>query len=70
MAQPELPKWHGDDGELIACTEKIKVMQQNMTELHQIAQDALEDALLMGCNEAQVRQYLLDLVASLENPYR
>lgn len=70
MAQPELPKWHGDDGALIACTEKIKVMQQNMTELHQIAQDALEDALLMGCNEAQVRQYLLDLVASLENPYR
>lgn len=70
MAQPPLPKWHDDDGELIACTEKIKVMQQNMTELHQIAQDALEDALLMGCNEAQVRQYLLDLVASLENPYR
>lgn len=70
MAQPELPKWHDNDGALIACTEKIKVMQQNMTELHQIAQDALEDALLMGCNEAQVRQYLLDLVASLENPYR
>lgn len=70
MAQPKLPKWHGDDGELIACTEKIKVMTQNMTELHQIAQDALEDALLMGCNEAQVRQYLLDLVANLENPYR
>lgn len=70
MAQPELPKWHGDDGELIACTEKIKVMTQNMQELHQAAQDALEDALLMGCNEQQVRQYLLDLINSLENPYR
>lgn len=67
---PQIPKWHGDNGEIIACTEKIKVMTQNMTELHQIAQDALEDALLMGCNEQQVRQYLLDLVAHLENPYR
>lgn len=63
------PKWHDKNGQLIACTEKIKVMQENMTELQQMAQDAFEDALLMGCDENQVRAFLQTLMASLNNPY-
>jgi hypothetical protein len=35
-----------------------------------MAQDALEDAVLMGCDEAQVRAVFAGLLASLENPYR
>lgn len=50
MAQPEMPKWFSDDGSPVSCTEKIKVMSQNMDELFQAAQDAFEDALLMGCS--------------------
>lgn len=69
MARPEMPKWHDKDGAPVSCTEKIKVMTQNMDELYQTAQDAFEDALLMGCSEAQLRDYLLQLVAALENPY-
>jgi len=34
-----------------------------------IAQDALEDALLMGCSEEQVREALHLLVDELINPY-
>ena len=70
MAQPEMPKWFGDDGTPVSCTEKVKVMTQNMDELFQMAQDAFEDALLMGCSERQLRQYLADLVAGVENPYQ
>lgn len=70
MAQPEMPKWFDDDGSPVSCTEKIKVMSQNMEELFQVAQDAFEDALLMGCSEAQVREYLQQLVRGVENPYR
>lgn len=70
MPLPDLPNWHDDDGQTIACTEKIKVMRQNMQELHQAAQDAFEDALLMGCSETQVRAFLLQLAASVDNPYR
>ncbi|MDO4997312.1 MAG: hypothetical protein Q4E16_01555 [Neisseria sp.] len=70
MAMPELPKWHEDDGSIVSCTEKVKVMTENMTELFQTAQDAFEDALLMGCSETQVRAFLLDLVQGLENPYK
>ena len=29
-----------------------------------------EDALLMGCGEEQLRDYLTQLVAGVDNPYR
>ena len=70
MSMPEMPKWYGDDGDIVSCTEKIKVMTENMQELYQTAQDAFEHALLMGCGEAQLRDYLQALVAGLENPYK
>lgn len=61
--------WRQPDGEPIACYEKIKVMNQNFDELRQMAQDALEDAILMGCGEAQVREALHRLMDELTNPY-
>ena len=70
MPQPTMPKWFSDDGSPVSCTEKIKVMNQNMAELYQAAQDAFEDALLMGCSEQQLREYLQQLVAGVENPYQ
>ena len=70
MSMPEMPKWYDDVGQRVSCTEKVKVMTENMSELYQTAQDAFEDALLMGCSESQLRDYLQTLVAGLENPYR
>lgn len=70
MSRPEMPKWHDTDGKPVSCTEKIKVMTQNMDELFQTAQDAFEDALLMGCDENQLRNYFAQLIASIRNPYR
>ena len=46
------------------------MLNENLAELQQIAQDALEDAILIGCDEAQVREVLQRLMSSLENPYR
>jgi len=62
--------WLRDDGSIVACTEKIKVMQENLGELKQIAQDALEDGLLMEVSEAQLRDALHQLVDNLVNPYQ
>ena len=61
--------WFAADGAPIACLEKIKVLDENYAELRQIAQDALEDAVLMGCSEAHVRQALHRLIEELRNPY-
>lgn len=67
---PSFPIWRQPDGKVVSCTEKIKVLNENLAEIRQLAQDALEDAILMGCDEAQIRKVLGDLVVSLENPYR
>ncbi len=66
----DAPLWRKPDGTPVACVEKIKVLNDNYRELRQLAQDALEDAVLMGCAEDQVRQALHLLVDELVNPYR
>jgi hypothetical protein len=69
-ASDEFPIWHTPEGEAVSCVEKIKVLNENLTELRELAQDALEDGVLMGCDEAQLREVLAGIVAGLVNPYR
>lgn len=64
------PVWRQPDGKPVSCVEKIKVLNENLAEIQQMAQDALEDAVLMGCDEDQVREVLRGLVEALDNPYR
>ena len=64
------PVWRQPDGSPVSCLEKIKVLNENLAEIEQMAQDALEDAILMGCDESQVRGVLHRLVDTLANPYR
>ena len=64
------PNWVRDDKSVVSCTEKVKVMTENFDEIKQIAQDALEDGLLMEVSEQQMRDALHQLVNSLVNPYK
>jgi hypothetical protein len=65
-----LPIWVQDDGSVVSCTEKIKVMRENFDEIRQIAQDALEDGLLLEVSEVQMREALHHIVDQLVNPYQ
>ena len=66
----EFPVWRTPEGEPVSCVEKIKVLNENLAELKGLAQEALEDAVLMGCDERQVRAVLAGIVAGIINPYR
>ena len=68
MDIPE-PKWRSPSGEVIACIEKLKVLRENLEEIRQLCQDALDDAVLMGCDDHQFRSVLVDLIERLENTY-
>ncbi|MDD5180529.1 MAG: hypothetical protein PHT15_04645 [Gallionellaceae bacterium] len=61
--------WRGSQGEVVACVEKNKVLSENLEEIRQVCQDALEDAVLMGCDERQFRAVLSGLINDLKNPY-
>jgi len=69
-AQGEFPVWRTPEGEPVSCVEKIKVLNENLAELRALAQEALEDAVLMGCDESQIRRVLAQIVEGLVNPYR
>jgi hypothetical protein len=74
MAKPNVkefaaPLWRQPNGEPVSCREKLVVLNENLEEIRELAQDALEDGVLMGCDETQLRQVLGDLMASLVNPY-
>lgn len=64
------PVWRQPDGQALSCRDKIKVLNENLEELRQMAQDALEDGLVMGADENQLRETLRALVDGLTNPYR
>ena len=66
----EFPIWRTPEGEPVSCVEKIKVLNENLAELKDLAQEALEDAVLMGCDEHQVGEVLADIVSGVVNPYR
>ena len=66
----DFPIWRTSEGEPVSCVEKIKVLNENLAELRELAQEALEDAVLMGCDEQQVREVLAQLVGGIVNPYR
>ncbi len=61
--------WRSPTGEVIACVEKNKVLQENLVEIRQVCRDALDDAVLMGCDEQQVRAVFIELINSLDNQY-
>jgi len=69
VPDPQAIIWRSPKGEVVACVEKNKVLSENMEEIRQICQDALEDAVLMGCDEQQFRAVLTELIKSLKNPY-
>ena len=69
MAHDKKIIWRSPKGEVIACAEKNKVLSENLEDIRQICQDALEDAVLMGCDEQQFRTVVGELVNELVSHY-
>ncbi|MDO9052682.1 MAG: hypothetical protein Q7U37_01925 [Gallionella sp.] len=61
--------WRSSTGVTIACVEKNKVLSENLEEIRQICQDALEDAVLMGCDEQQFRNVMTEMIGGLVSAY-
>ena len=61
--------WREPDGTLVSCVEKLKLLEENLAEIRELCREALEDAVLMGCDEAQARAVLRALVDGLDTPF-
>jgi hypothetical protein len=69
-----LPKppaaWPGADGKPVSCNEKLKMLAENHMEAATVLRDIFEDAVLMGVDEAAMRQILQEVIAALPSPKR
>ncbi len=68
MSLPAL--WPGADGVPVSCREKLRTLEENHREAAQVLQDAFEDAVLMGVDEAALRGIMAEMVAGLRSPRR
>jgi hypothetical protein len=70
MSKLDIPTWLTPEGEPVSCLEKIKVLNENLVEIQAMAQEALEDAVLMGADESQFRLIIKKISEGLVNPYK
>jgi len=61
------PRWQSTHGDVIARAEKLKVLRQDLDEIRQVSQDALDDSMLMGCDPGPFRAVLVEIVSTLES---
>ena len=66
----QLPTWLDTAGIPLGCLEKIKMLNENIAEINEMCQEALEDSVLMGCDQKQIRDVLLNLVKDLQEPFK
>ena len=62
-----IPRWEKQDGSPVSCTEKVMVLNENYAELRSMITDALEDALVLGCSEKQVRESFHALIDEIQS---
>lgn len=61
--------WCTASGDRINCNEKIMVMEENLKEIKALLQDAIDDAVLMGCSEESFRKVYSEVVENLHSQY-
>lgn len=59
-------QWIDEEAKIISCTEKNKILNENIKEILDTIQNAKEDAILMGVSEENftenLRKSLADIV--------
>lgn len=69
-APQETPRiWRTPAGAPLDCAEKIRVLEENLGEIRDLCAEALEDAVVMGGDPAQLRAVLKQIVDELEDPF-
>ncbi len=62
--------WRTKSNEIISCDEKIKILNENFVELENIFQSALDDAILMGCDEDDFKLKVKNVINDLKFSFK
>ena len=63
-----IPKyWIGKNKHKVSCKEKIKILNNNIDELQEMISEIYDEAILMGVDEKQLKNVLLEIVKNTQN---
>ena len=65
MKKFEEQLWIDKDKKIISCIETNKVLNENFLEVYNVLQSAIDDGILMGCDEEDFKKKLKRLVNDL-----
>ncbi len=58
--------WRSKDKKPLTCKEKIKILNENIIEINQMANEAFEDGMLMGADPNQIKSILKAAVENIK----
>ena len=70
MKKFEEQLWIDKDKKIISCIETNKVLNENFLEVYNILQNALDDGILMGCDEDEFKKKISDLIKNIDFSYK
>ena len=57
--------WLNKKKEIISCNETNKVLNENFSEVHSALQNSYDDAIILGCDEDDIKKKFFDLISNL-----
>ena len=54
--------WKTKSKEMISCDEKLKILNENLIEIESLCQSAMDDAILMGCDEEDFKSKVIEVI--------
>ena len=59
--------WYSDKNEQLSCKEKFIVLNENILEFHDLAEEIYDEAILMGVNRNQIKEVLVNIVNNINS---
>ena len=59
--------WYSKNKEKLSCKEKILLLNNNILEFHELANDIYDEAILMGVRKEQIEEVLANIVKNINS---
>jgi hypothetical protein len=59
--------WHSKNKEPLSCKEKILLLNNNILEFHELANEIYDEAILMGVRKEQIEEVLANTVKNINS---
>ena len=59
--------WYSKNKEKLSCKEKILLLNNNILEFYELANEIYDEAILMGVRKEQIKEVLADTVKNINS---